>query len=1215
MADIFQNTAFTNKITNANQKLEFAQNKLRQKLSEKPDALRKLKELNNSPDLLDQFSTTDKADFYLIKKLVPDLFEEKKIPQEYTKDMVGAGAQPISESKLSPITGATPENIVNKTSKLKLTGLVEGYGNLMDKGYVPDIKNKNIWGAIGETAKYPLNRLLELLNTFPRAESAIAKQAYRKAIDSGEVPKIADFKLSEYDVGEQAKKNLNPLEALKTLNIGKEGWKQVAKETFDPLIKANSEYAGTGFTQLYEEMYPDTKFTKEFEYPKEWEQGSKLQKTLANVLPNESGNWWQRLISGFAGSPADIAGIASDVIFDPMTIFGGGLAKGAKTGANIADDLVKQGVKVLPKGAEIGLTKAGKTAYSAFKKSSGFDDIIKGLADDLITPSGVVKGLNATDTVAKQTAVNFLENKALNQFLQEVPDIASVNKYLDFGGLKIAGGTAIEGYKLAEKFGKLKNAPIISDVAKLFNENANVPDELVPFKNWLISAGENEKTAFTNAFYKIIKDGDKTDFDKVQKYLWLQSDIEQKAGKTKLIEKYAKEIDNLKMTDKQLKIADDLKVFWGDVAQQFKNATGKELNTYDFYTPIRYVKDEEDILKKANLLGPIEQSFEQSKKITMAQAEKLKLKPKDLITSSIQRLAEQEKNIFRSRLVNEVKQFGSRTADEGMVSISKIPELKGWYLPKEFEKVFDSTYRMFFADPSLNKLARIYDKGLGLWKRLALSTTGYDFRNFYTDNVSGLMEYGLKYYNPKYWYDAVSVMKGNKKKIMLNGKLRYADDLLKEMKQTGEITQTTMTAVEASYGKAGNVLNKARNVMDKISPIEAKFKYVSMPRENLGRVIAGLIERDSGANKIIAASNVKKVFFDYAHSLTPFERNVAKRIVPFYTWLKNNARRQVELLFTRTGDYAAIPKSINFMENISDKPEGYDEFQPDYQKDLGAFLTPLRQPGLPDWLANLLGREKTEKAGKPLSFNPNFAFQDWSRGNLKDLFSAASPFLKMPIELGFNREIYFGSDIPNYTKAPKIIELMFGKMSKEALEKIGIIKKDDGKMLISGKANYVLKQNPLFALAARSFPSTETDNTAYQNLSSMLGIKLMPYDEAQAKKQYYGEYSSEANKALEKYEGELPTVDQIKSAYKQAYYDSLDEKYKEALNAKKLFDVINIPREAKNELNKALEPYEAEKAKVKDMNLYELEELLMENGINLSLEDIEEIIRQKQSAQ
>ena len=138
--------------------------------------------------------------------------------------------------------------------------------------------------------------------------------------------------------------------------------------------------------------------------------------------------------------------------------------------------------------------------------------------------------------------------------------------------------------------------------------------------------------------------------------------------------------------------------------------------------------------------------------------------------------------------------------------------------------------------------------------------------------------------------------------------------------------------------------------------------------------------------------------------------------------------------------------------------------------------------------------------------------------NWRDLFSAFSPALKAPFELGFNKEVYFDNEIPNYTKAPKILDLIFGKLPEGWLDKVGMKKGKNEQLLLSGKLNYLLNQfNPLYALAARSFPATDTDNTPYQNLSSFLGIKFMPYDEEKAKKEYYKNYSKKADEALSIY--------------------------------------------------------------------------------------------------
>ncbi len=689
-----------------------------------------------------------------------------------------------------------------------------------------------------------------------------------------------------------------------------------------------------------------------------------------------------------------------------------------------------------------------------------------------------------------------------------------------------------------------------------------------------------------------------------------------------LYKKQGKELKELALTDKQLGTADNLANFWKKVATQFSQATGKPLNAYDIYTPIRYAKEEAATGLKNTMLGAIDQPFVKARNITMAQAERLQElgqlgKPKSLVENTMQRLYEQERNVFRSRLLEEVKQFGSDTAKPGLVEIKDIPELAGTFLPKEYEKVFKTTYSTFFGDDAFINVMKIYDKGLTMWKRWALATPGYHFRNFFTDNVSGLMEYGLDWYNPKHWSNMAAVLKQEHKLITLNGVQRYADDVFKEMVETGELV--TQTGIEGLVGatKAGKFA-KVENVIAKISPAEYSLKF-GIKREDVGRVLAGVIERDAGSSKIMAAANVKKVFFDYAHSLTPFEKNIMVRFAnPFYRWLKNNVRRQVELIFSRTGAYATIPKAMNFVENISDIPQGYNEFKPDYYKDLGAFATPFRNPGLPDWLADLMKKQRTTQAGDMLVANPNLAFQDWSRLNPKDLFSSFAPQLKIPIELLTDKNIYFGSNIAEGQKNKEVaapIAKLLSFLPASVLEKIGVTKTADGKITVPPRVDYLLKQLPPYALTQRGFAST--GNSPFQNLSMMAGIKFFPYNEEKAKETYTADWQKEATQKLSDYNqiqgqgNEAPDVDQIAKAYKQIYADYVATKYPKYAVANQIKEMTKYGGKTK-EIDLLIDimqkPYNDEMAKIKGMSLAELSKVLSDLGINPTMEDINTIL-------
>jgi len=145
----------------------------------------------------------------------------------------------------------------------------------------------------------------------------------------------------------------------------------------------------------------------------------------------------------------------------------------------------------------------------------------------------------------------------------------------------------------------------------------------------------------------------------------------------------------------------------------------------------------------------------------------------------------------------------------------------------------------------------------------------------------------------------------------------------------------------------------------------------------------------------------------------------------------------------------------------------------------------------------------------------------------------------------------------------------------------------------------------------RLYPAEGKIKTPYDWLSIFAGIKFFPYEEDKAKYFYYKKFTDELNEEISKLrtsapmitpEEHMPVMDitKMKSAYKDIYKEAAAEKHKiykiEELLA--ILELTGTPKTQVRELGKELKkPYEEDIAKLKDVDLMELDMLLREMGI------------------
>ena len=130
--------------------------------------------------------------------------------------------------------------------------------------------------------------------------------------------------------------------------------------------------------------------------------------------------------------------------------------------------------------------------------------------------------------------------------------------------------------------------------------------------------------------------------------------------------------------------------------------------------------------------------------------------------------------------------------------------------------------------------------------------------------------------------------------------------------------------------------------------------------ENTRRMMLFIDRWRAGETFDEAAKQVKKWLFDYKE-LTGFERQVARRIVPFYTFMRKNIPAQMEAVMRHPGRYLAVGKAKRAVEAKAELEQGPIGVVRDYMDDLWAWRLPM-----------------TTKNGSPLFLNTGLSFVDFN---------------------------------------------------------------------------------------------------------------------------------------------------------------------------------------------------------------------------------------------
>lgn len=228
---------------------------------------------------------------------------------------------------------------------------------------------------------------------------------------------------------------------------------------------------------------------------------------------------------------------------------------------------------------------------------------------------------------------------------------------------------------------------------------------------------------------------------------------------------------------------------------------------------------------------------------------------------------------------------------------------------------------------------------------------------------------------------------------------------------------------------------KLSKVKDAVNPFDIDTnlltrggRNVAYTIENQLRITNFVANLNNTGDVMHAAARSKLFQFDYGN-LTKFERDVMRRLIPFYTFTRKNLELQAKILMSNPGRISHELTAIRGIGEVMGGEELSDE-----EKKL-----------LPAWMANTIAFKRKGKDGKdeiisgfgtPIE-QPFQAFQPTS------LLGSVSPLFRYPVEVISGYQFFKGKptseiiNAQNFDKAPDAIKDFIGYGKYEGTAKDG----------------------------------------------------------------------------------------------------------------------------------------------------------------------------------
>lgn len=431
-------------------------------------------------------------------------------------------------------------------------------------------------------------------------------------------------------------------------------------------------------------------------------------------------------------------------------------------------------------------------------------------------------------------------------------------------------------------------------------------------------------------------------------------------------------------------------------------------------------------------------------------------------TAAIRSVASARAVTSKEFLTDVAQKFGT-AADKAPTGYVKAgaKELDGLVFHPAIAEQIDKFGKAFIDDESTKGLLQAFDKVQNLWKASVTSIfPAFHGRNALSNVFLNFLDIGGSALSPAKHYLSTTLLKNNGdavrlEKIILKGgdavvaaksqldtllnKTVLTDDfgkvwtfgtIRKEIKDRrvafGDEFTGFLDIRESIAEKLGTAVmggSKVKGALKAVNPVSQSnvaFKAgraVGNKIEQQARIVNFITNLEKTGDVVTAAERTKQFLFDYTN-LSEFEKNVMRRLVPFYTFTRKNLELQVTQLAKQPGKLATQAKLFtNISKGFSDSALSEEETMglPQYLKE-GLDIVYKRDGSKVEIINNL---------GTPIE-------QIFSVLKPNALLGSITPIVAVPLQAAIGKHFFFDKNLKDvndataFKNAPQFIKDYIG---------------------------------------------------------------------------------------------------------------------------------------------------------------------------------------------